>query len=123
MTRAWNRRAYRMGARPTRRRRRQERRYAAESRSLTQCFTSGFATLATCLRFCPPRVEAVDFAAAEAVATAARDEDTLRKRRARSGVAEQLAAKCGGGGGGRASISIAVDRAGAVVWACGELRL
>ena len=70
-----------MGARPTRRRRRQERRYAAESRSLTQCFTSGFDTLATCLRFCPPREEAADFAAAAAVATPAREEDMPRRRR------------------------------------------
>jgi len=81
---------YRMGARPTRRRRRQERRYAAESRSLTQCFTSGFATLATCLRFCPAREEAAaaGFAAEEAVATTARDEGMLRRRRPRSGLAE-----------------------------------
>ena len=79
-----------MGARPTRRRRRQERRYAAESRSLTQCFTSGFATLATCLRFFPAPEEApaAGFAAEEAVATTARDEGMLRRRRPRSGLAE-----------------------------------
>ena len=75
-----------MGARPTRRRRRQERRYAAESRSFTQCFTSGFATLATCLRLCPAREEAAaaGFAAAEAVAVTALDEDMV----ARSGLGE-----------------------------------
>jgi hypothetical protein len=94
-----------MGERPMRRRRRQERRYAAESRSLTQCFTSGFATLATCLGFCPARSE-VAFAEAAAVATAVRDEAGPQGRRTRSGLVGKLAAESGGGGARVRSIAV-----------------
>jgi hypothetical protein len=101
-----------MGARPTRRRRRQERRYAAESRSLTQCFTSGFATLVTCLGFCPARSE-VAFTEAAAIATAVRNEACPQGRRTRSGFVGKLAAESGG-----ARVrSIAVVRAAVVLLA------
>lgn len=90
---------------PTRRMRRQERRYAEESLSLTQCFTRGFATLATCLWFCSPRKGAA-FATA-AVATEPRVQGTQYGRSMLSRCGGELTAEGIAGGGGARASSIA----------------